>query len=113
MHTKYDVNNSQNPVTLNLQSANKQLTSTKLFIGDQEIFTSNNASIQHVLGSNSSLQGKTLNIFTIVKDVNAQTNQTAIRFNLDGGVGSVSWPPIIQNVQANGVAYYNIVIYFY
>ena len=113
MHTKYDVNNSQSPVTLFLESGYGQLTHSKIYL-DKDVIHQQDGNLQFVLGKNVDLQGKSLSIYTIVKDVQPSTNTTAIRFKITGGVKDESWPAIVQEVKKKGgYAYYNVVIFFY
>ena len=110
----YKINNSPSNISMNVfPGDNGQKFFTEAYLENEKILSNKEESIQNfVIGKNSALKGKSLDVYTIVTDVLGVPDLTSFRFQLKGGVIPYEYF-VEKTVQAQGDSVvYKISIFF-
>ncbi|HEX8333178.1 MAG TPA: hypothetical protein VF622_11170 [Segetibacter sp.] len=86
---------------------------TDIIIDDQEIKTGIRGTIEdYLLGTNKSLHAKTLEVYTAITDIQADTDLTTFKFHLKGGTAPYYYE-MQKTVQSHGeTIIYKMTIFF-
>jgi hypothetical protein len=101
-------------VTLRITIGHGQVGTTSVSLGVDELVTGHHGTLELVLpATGADLNGKTLYCSTVVADVQTQTNETSVTYELTGGVKPFS-ETLQETVDDEGdVVFYTATFRFY
>ena len=112
----YQVDGSDTPVVMNLEiGAPGQTSLSRVKIGSVFLAKDEDGGIENLeVGTNKSVNGRFLNVKTVVTDIQGGTNETFIKFTLIGGPTGEYVCELSKTVAEDGDSvFYEIEIFFF
>lgn len=105
LNTVYITENSEQPITLEVNAGPVGQTSDMTITLDQQIIADEIAGDfpATVIGSNNGLKGKILRIVATIADTSKKTNITSLKIHLKGGAEAIEFP-LSKTVESQGAS---------
>ncbi len=110
----YKVNpRNDNPIILEVSIGNGQLGFTSANLEEQKIINERKGNFHQEIGKGAEIDGKSLFVTTMVKDVQTATNKTEVTFKLTNGISEYKGTLKKEVSTQGGVAFYAAYFLFY
>ncbi|WP_315820492.1 hypothetical protein [Paraflavitalea speifideaquila] len=110
----YKTNNTNNPISLTVQPGdNGQSAVSDANLDGASLFKGTVGTITNFqLGTNTNLEGKFLEVYTLITDTSQETDLTSFDFSLQGGVAPYKYS-MQKTLQSQGASIvYKVTIFF-